>query len=401
MDEKWSHRADLAEAAVTDRHARKLWGLPRTNLAVVAWPANLKELLFLRWHCWWQAHYLDCVVDAYERRGTAARRRRIRETIRGVRTRHIRPLTTLRDYDDKAWLALALGRAAEHVKPHRRGLEALREDVAGGIDELAGALPWRAGQTYYNVPANGPAAIMLARTGRLDEARLITDWIIDRLRNDDGLIMDGLRRNMHGSELAKGVHPSNQGTTLGACVEITLALREKAGFARDRRIRGYADAERADESMPYITTARSLVHAISAEMADATGVIDWETGEGDGGLFKGILARYLADAAVRLPADNPANRSAKQLAAKLVRRSAESVWSHRLEVDGLPVFPSDWTEDARLPHNFGLGPRSIAESAGMIRITERDLSIQLSGWLLLEAAARVEAWAASQEPSPA
>ena len=141
--------------------------------------------------------------------------------------------------------------------------------------------------------------------------------------------------------------------------------------------------------MTYLAHARALIHAVAKEMATPEGVIDVATGDGDGGLFKGILARYLADAAVRLPDDNPANKSAKKIAARLVMASAESVWNHRLEVDGLPVFATDWTEDARLPHNFGIGANGLSDIVRVVRIDERDLSVQLSGWMLLEAAAQI------------
>ena len=73
----------------------------------------------------------------------------------------------------------------------------------------------------------------------------------------------------------------------------------------------------------------------------------------------------------------------------MVVASAESVWEHRLEVDGLPIFGSDWTADARLPHNYGFGHTTVSEKMGIIRVDERDLSVQLSGWMLLEACARV------------
>ncbi|MBC3185775.1 glycoside hydrolase family 76 [Corynebacterium sp. zg-331] len=390
MREKWAHRADLAEAAINDRHASRLWGLPRTNLAVVAWPPTSKDKLFVRWHYWWQAHYLDCLLDAYARRSTNARRAQIHETMRGIRWRNRNKLAHNRYYDDKAWLALALGRAAGLKKMKKpKQLEALEFNILSGIDRLTGVLPWRTGETFYNVPSNGPAAIMMARTGRLEHAMSITDWILDTLINDDGLIMDGLRMRMHGPELVRDIHPYCQGVTIGACLEIALRLRERAGFAEEEVV-GYADAEQVDDSMRYITALRSIVQAVAREMATPQGVIDWDTGEGDGGLFKGILVRYLADVAVRLPADSPTNRATKKVAGRLVLASAQSVWNHRLEVDGLPIFATDWTDDARLPHNFGLGPKSLAESAGVIRIAERDLSVQLSGWMLIEAAARVQ-----------
>lgn len=391
MHEKWSHRADLAESAINDRHASRLWGLPRTNLAVVSWPPVMKEKLFVHWHYWWQAHYLDCLVDATGRHATKTRRRRVANTMRSIVLRNGGKLANNRYYDDKAWLALALARAdgLAKVTAPKKQLDALEFNIIGGIDSLTGVLPWRADANFYNVPSNGPAAIMMARTGRLDQAIEVVGWILDNLIDDDGLVMDGVRMQMHGPELVNAIHPYNQGTVLGACVEIALELRERAGLEPGTPIRGVQDAERVDDAMRFITWIRSLVQAIATHMATPQGVIDWDTGDGDGGLFKGILARYLADVAVRLPGDSPANRATKKIAARLVTASATSVWNHRLEVDGLPIFATDWTDDARLPHNYGLGPSSLGEAVSAVRIAERDLSVQLSGWMLLEAAVRV------------
>ncbi|MCS5479726.1 glycoside hydrolase family 76 [Corynebacterium sp. YIM 101645] len=399
MQETWAHRADLAESAINERHARRVWGMPRTNLAVVSWPPTSKEGLFHHWHYWWQAHYLDCLVDAALRRPTRARRKFIRYTVNGIQARNLGPLTGNRYYDDKAWLALALRRAGSLPEvPMPTAVTALEKDLIEGIDSLTGVLPWRTGEMFYNVPSNGPAAIMMARTGRLDTARTIMEWIHDHLIDDEGLVMDGMRMRMHGPELVRDLHPYCQGVVLGANLEIALALRREAGFDPADRIAGVADAEAIDEAMPYITRVRSLVQAVAVHMATPAGVIDWQTGDGDGGLFKGILARYLADVAVRLPSDSPANRAAKKIAARLVLVSAESVWNRRLEVDGLPVFATDWTADARLPHNYGLAPSTLPEALGVLRIDERDLSVQLSGWMLLEAAARVIAETDNRKP---
>ena len=390
MEEKWAHRADLAETAINERHAQAVWSIPRTNLAVVSWPPTSKEKLFVHWHYWWQAHYLDCLVDAALRNNTKARRARIADTMRGIRLRNLSQLTKNRYYDDKAWLALAMGRAEnlKKVKVHKR-LGSLQRNIREGVDPTIGVLPWREGETFLNVPSNGPGAIMLARMGRINEARHIVDWIYDHLVDDDGFIMDGIRMRMDGPEFVKALHPYCQGVVLGACLEIALALREKAGLTSLERIDTVQEAELAADMMHYITSIRGLVQAVATGMATPSGVINWKTGDGDGGLFKGILVRYLADVAVRLPGDSPANRATKKLAARMVVASAESVWEHRLEVDGLPIFGSDWTADARLPHNYGFGPNTLGEKVGIIRVAERDLSVQLSGWMLLEACARV------------
>ena len=374
MPETWAHRADLAEMAITERHATKLWGLPRTNLAVVSWPPTTKEKVFFHWHYWWQAHYLDCLVDAEARRSTKARRAAIVRTIRGIRLRNLGKLIKNRYYDDKAWLALALNRVTQSDKVARpKQLDDLEFNILAGLDSVLGVLPWRTDENFFNVPANGPAAIMLARTGRMDKARALIDWIFDNLMSDDGLVEDGVRLLADGPRNTPTIYTYNQGTVLGAALEIALGLEDKP-----------------EEQVYYITHIRSLVQAISMHVATPGGVIDNPVdGDGDGGLFKGILVRYLAEVAVRLPEDSPASISAKRAAERLVMASAESMWNHRLEVDGLPIFPARWTRDAKLPHNYSLGPSSISDALGAARISERDLSVQLSGWMLLEAAARV------------
>jgi predicted alpha-1,6-mannanase (GH76 family) len=86
---------------------------------------------------------------------------------------------------------------------------------------------------------------------------------------------------------------------------------------------------------------------------------------GDGGLFNGILTRYLADTAARRPELAP-------LAAPLVLNSADAAWQGHVEADGGPVFAPDWRRPARTPRPG---------------VPEADLSVQLSAWMLLEAAA--------------
>lgn len=385
MQEKWAHRADLAETAITDRHARKVWGIPRTNLAVVSWPPSTKDELFIHWHYWWQAHYLDCQIDAVTRRPTAKRKKRIADTMRGIRVRNIQGWTVNRYYDDKSWLALSVGR---WVKPTKhKGLRALQRNILDGIDSLTGVLPWRTNETFYNVPTNGPAAIMMARAGHVDKARALTDWVFDHLIDENGLVMDGMRMRMHGPELVRVIHPYCQGVMMGACLEIANHLLKEEGVAH---VASLSDAEKAQDAYTYISRLRELVDAVERNLATPEGVLNTHTDGGDGGLFKGILARYLADVAVNLPGDSEATKETKRKAARLVTASATSLWNHRLEIDGLPVFASNWTEDAKVP--------KLTASAGAIggavlgsTVPERDLSVQLSGWMLLEAAARVSA----------
>ena len=119
-----------------------------------------------------------------------------------------------------------------------------------------------------------------------------------------------------------------------------------------------------------------LVAAVDRHLAPG-GVLATHAG-GDSGLFSGILARYLALVATRLPEREDADRRAKTTAGTLIRATADAAWENRVTVDGRPLFGFDWTAPAVVPTRTSDRP-------------ERDLSVQLSGWMLLEAAATLDA----------
>ncbi len=134
MDQLWANRAASAEAAIAKRHLKKLWGLPGTQLGVVAWPAARKYRMFGTWHYWWQAHLLDCLVDAQLRDPQPERVQKIARQIRGHRLRN--NLRWTNDYyDDMAWLA---------HRP-RTGRAARRRRAAEGAGQAVRAVPQRMG----------------------------------------------------------------------------------------------------------------------------------------------------------------------------------------------------------------------------------------------------------------
>jgi predicted alpha-1,6-mannanase (GH76 family) len=360
MDQLWANRAASAEAAVAKRHYRKLWRLPGTQLGVCAWPPSKQDLRFRNWNYWWQAHLLDCLVDAQARDPQPERRTTIEHQIRGHKWRNAGKWTN-DYYDDMAWLALALERAGSVAGvEHPKALDKLADQFLNAwVPEDGGGIPWRKQDQFFNAPANGPAGIFLARYDRLRRAQQMADWIDETLIDPDThLVFDGIK----GGSMVRAQYTYCQGVVLG--LEVELAARTKDTRHPER--------------------VHRLVDAIADNMAPG-GVIQG-AGGGDGGLFNGILARYLALTANLLPEDGPKDTAARATAKELVLKSAQSAWDNRQTVDGLPLFGAFWDRTAELPKAGGKDAQFVEGAVNASEVPERDMSVQVSGWMLMEAA---------------
>lgn len=366
MDQVWVNRAVSAEAAVTGRHLRRLWALPATQLGVVAWPSVRRDRLFASWNYWWQAHLVDCLVDAQLRDPKPERRNRIAHQIRAHRLRNVGRWTN-EYYDDMAWLALALERAARVAAVERkRALHKLNDQlVKAWVPEDGGGIPWRKQDQFFNAPANGPAGIFLARYGdRLKRAQQMGDWIDKTLIDPQThLVFDGIKAG----SLVRAQYTYCQGVVLGLETELAARTGDPRHAPRVHR----------------------LVAAIDEHMAPG-GVIKG-AGGGDGGLFAGITARYLALVATTLPGDSAADSAARETAREIVLSSAQSAWDNRQTVGGLPLFGPFWDRPAELPAADGKQAEFVGGAVTGSEVPERDLSVQLSGWMLMEAAHAVTA----------
>lgn len=373
MDQVWANRAASSEAAIAKRHLKKLWGLPGTQLGVVAWPAARKQKSFGTWHYWWQAHLLDCLVDAQVRDPAPER---IAKITRQVRGHHLRNLKWTNDYyDDMAWLALALERAGRLAGVHRDGaLKRLSEQFLNAwVPEDGGGIPWRKQDQFFNAPANGPAGIFLARyEDRQRRAQQMADWIDETLIDPEThLVFDGVKAG----SMVRAQYTYCQGVVVG--LETELAVRTQ-------------DPEHAPR-------VHRLVAAVSEQMT-TDGVIAG-AGGGDGGLFNAVLARYLALVVTDLPGDTAEDEAARVTARDVVLKSAQSAWDYRQTVDGLPLFGPFWDRSAELPTTGSTDAEFIEGAVYASAMPERDLSVQLSGWMLMEAAHAITA--NDGEPAPA
>ncbi|HWT47987.1 MAG TPA: glycoside hydrolase family 76 protein, partial [Mycobacterium sp.] len=208
----------------------------------------------------------------------------------------------------------------------------------------------------------------LARYGdRLKRAEQMADWIDRTLIDPEThLVFDGIKAG----SLVRAQYTYCQGVVLG--LETELAARTGAQARARHAARVYR-----------------LVAAVSENMAPS-GVLRG-SGGGDGGLFAGITARYLALVATTLPGVSADDAVARDTARTIVLASAKSAWDYRQTVNGLPVFGAFWDRDAELPTVDGENTQSVGGAVSASEVAERDLSVQLSGWMLMEAACNVTA----------
>lgn len=309
----WAALARQASVAVNAGFGHRLMSLPGTWIgAIDTGPAlrNSRRAPWSAWHYWWQAHYLDAIVDAGfqglergDRAGARSELRRGKALLRGIMVRNFCRFPNFY-YDDMAWLALAAGR----LNALSLRLEARRAPLAhcaagtltGQLHRahdsvLGGGLYWSRKRDFKNTPVNGPAALHFARTGEHQTAASITGWLRTELFSPElGLYIDGVHPTPTGRSVEHTIYTYNQGPVLAAMLEL--------GRPSD------------------LAHAAALIQAVQARLSTPGSGIRLEPG-GDGSLFTGILCRYLALAAHdnRLPAQS------RDTASSLIQETAHQV----------------------------------------------------------------------------
>ncbi|MEV7134520.1 glycoside hydrolase family 76 protein [Arthrobacter sp. NPDC093128] len=385
----WSARADEAARSVTRMFGQRLFFLPGTHIAAIERPSGRLKNLLRPWHYWWQAHYVDCLVDAGRRELARGARfdggnrpsagQLASRLVTGIRLRNF--LTVVNNYyDDMAWLALStlrLEKLAEATRrPGSRRHARIRKSLtlqfdSASTDDLGGGTFWSTKRDFKNTPATAPVALYYARTGNTAKAQALVDWLHAKLFDPaHGMYQDGLRIGSNGEVvLEAAIYTYNQGPVLGALLEL-------GGQPNLDRAAGLVDA-----------VARHLTRPATLASGRTAPVLRCD-GTGDGGLFTGILTRYLALAATdgRLP-----DRT-RAIAAALVIDTAQALWEGRRAVD--PAEPLARQGALLVFSVFPETPASRAYPAG----AAVELSTQLQAWMVLEAAATVGD--APHDPAP-
>lgn len=330
----WAELAARSSRALQDGY----WN-PVTCLFETTYPATPTETF----HYWWQAHALDVLVDAFERSGEPIHLLRAEQLLQGMIKRNSGVITN-DYYDDMQWLALALLRLYDVTKneSYLAHVQTLWQDIQTGWNaHCGGGIAWRKPQLdYKNTPANAPAVILAARLYQrfhhdddLEWARNIYTWLQSHLVDPEtGFVWDGMNRLGDGHIDKDWKFTYCQGVVIGAGLELFKATRNET----------------------YLRHSEKTAQAGLEHLCDKNGLLPDE-GSADGGLFKGILVRYLTLLQLEKP-------NAKRVA--VLRANGEALLALHTPLAGT---------------NWRIKPQGAV-----------DLSAALSGVMLVEALAKLE-----------
>ncbi|MBB6107552.1 glycoside hydrolase family 76 protein [Mucilaginibacter lappiensis] len=301
---------------------------------------------------WPNAHMLDVLTDAYLRTQSVVYSQRMKTLLNGIKITNGGGYPN-EFYDDMGWLANASLRdyTITHDADYLNVAQQLYTEIKGGSNTIAGGgIAWQRSQLYYkNIPSTGNATILAARFYELQNkpedlalAKSLYNWMKNNLVNPtSGVVLDGINRNQDG-QVDNWIFTYNQGLFIGSAVELYNITKDPM----------------------YLQDAiRTANNEIADPNLTVNGILKNE-GQGDGGLFKGVVVRYLT-LLVEL-SDLDATNKAKY--ANFLQMNAESLSAKGISRPSMMISP-DWT---KLPSG------------------STDLTTQLSGVMMIEAAAKLK-----------
>lgn len=319
---------------------------------------NYDQISNTQFHYWPQAHGLEVLIDAYLRTGDTYFVQYMHQWFDGVHYQNGQTFLNIY-YDDMQWNALAMLRAYQATgdeKFKEATIKVWDQILTGWTDLLNGGIMWAEFTPHSkNACSNAPASILAARlyleTGEeeyLDWAIKIYEWQKEHLVDSgSGAVWDSIAKENNSVVINKDwIFTYNQGTYIGAAVEL-YHITGNSVYLND-----------AVKSTDY--TLHSLTQSNTQLLVDEGG--------GDGGLFKGIFVRYATQ--LILVEDLPENTRNRYV--RFLEHNAEKLWTEGTEKSQI-LFSSFWGN--KPAHNEGI-----------------DLTIQVSGAILIEAAALLDSY---------
>jgi predicted alpha-1,6-mannanase (GH76 family) len=276
---------------------------------------------------WVTAHALETLADAYQRTRNVVYYNRMKSIIAGIRKYNRYAAGTYRNdyYDDLEWLCLAAFNAYNATKD-TEFLNAVHEiwaEIKTGYQ--GGVMSWKKGCTTpcNNSIGNSPAIVIAVKLYKLEHdaanlqmARGIHAWMKANVLNANGGIWDGPGNYDPGWQFSY-----NSGMFITASLELNQVTGQQSYLD---------DAIKACEFMMNFRKYKG----------DYQGGVFFlnETGQGDGGLFKGIFAKSFIDF-VRMANLTPAQR---ERYLQVIHYTGDYAWNNAVNKSSYLISP-DWS----------------------------------------------------------
>jgi predicted alpha-1,6-mannanase (GH76 family) len=301
---------------------------------------------------WPNAHALDVLLDAYLRKNKdAVIKQQMDNLVAGLKAANSNTYINYY-YDDMEWLLISSLRAYKETNDTRYKdiFDILWADVKGGWDDVSGGgFYWRKDRVNKNTPANAPACIFAARlyqvTNNVDDlnwAKKIYTWLKTNLVQPNGDVWDGLS-SLSPVAYDTRLYTYNYGTVIGSALELYKATNDPQ----------------------YKNDALKVAGAALTTLTRDGVLVSGDTG--DGGLFNGILVRYL----VRLVVEGGIDNNSKSSFIAFLQKNAETMWQKGTFFPNCLIGP-DWKT---VPSSTTLTPQlsGIMLAEGMAELKRLNL----------------------------
>lgn len=306
---------------------------------------------------WPNAHVLDVLVDGFLRTGNENYKTRMKALVQGIKVKNGNNTYNNVFNDDMLWLANSCLRAYDATKDQEY------KDVADYLwgriklswsDVFGGGITWKQDTPRQkNAVSNAPAVILAMRLYEIDKKADDLDWakkiyawqkanLVDPVT---GTVWDNISETNGVITTNKDwVFTYNMGTWIGAGLRLYKATNDQVYLD---------DALKCGRTV--LTSPKLLSEGLLRD-----------EGQGDGGLFKGILIRYF----VELTQHSTINSTDKEKFAAFLKFNAQTFYKKGILRPAM-LSGSNW---------------KVAPAAG----ANTDLTTQLSGVMLIEAAAKLD-----------
>ena len=303
---------------------------------------------------WPNAHALHVYVDAYTRTGNGAYLDKMQKLLLGIKARNGGTYSNVFN-DDMLWLGNACVRAynATDDSEYLEVAEFLWDDVLESYSEVfGGGITWKKDTpNLKNAVSNGPTIVLATRLYNVTQDEKYLIWAKDLYEwqkanlvdPQTGLVWDHIEL-LEGTPTVKKdwIFTYNAGTWIGSGLRL-FQITGETGYLTDA-----------------LQTAKS---AMNRSELTTDGILKSE-GQGDGGLFKGVFVRYFTEL-IQEPAVSDGD---KGNLVNFLKFNIETFYKKGLRRPDMLCGPN-WKE---LPGD------------------QTDLSTQLSGMMLIEAAALLQ-----------